>query len=1611
MSRAADSRRTGNARQRRGFASVLVLLGLSALAAPATTAQGPVLDEDCVVSLLNRTAPVDADGIWVLPNVPAGIGQVRLRATCVEDGVTIGGQSDYFTVPADGVIRVDEIHFDGQAPVPERLTLSASTTTLTEPGQVLPLTVVALYPDGTSADVTSAAAGTNYVVSNPAVATLSPDGELTAVASGTVIVSALNEGASGFLRLQVVLSGDSDGDGIPDDVEVALGLDPNDPVDALLDPDDDRLTNGDEVAYGSDPNDPDTDGDGLEDGEEVSITGTSPALFDTDGDGLSDGLEIATGSDPLDPGSYNLAEALASMTLRPGSFVLNTNTVYPGEASVALTLEGTLIDGTTIDLTSPARGTSFSSSDLLVCNFGLDAGVVFAGAEGICTITATNSGFSATAEGLVQEFTPRRVSTLNLPSYGNSVAVEDGWAFVAGGPGGLHVLDVNQPRDPRLVTSLPLAGNANDVVLDDGLAYVAGGVAGVHVVDVSVPATPVLVGSVDTPGDAIALRVVGDLVYVADGTTGLQVVSVTDPALPAILGSWDTPGEANGLAVTEGLAVVSTLDSPLEVIDVSVPSAPVGLSTLTPPTSTFDVEVIGSYAYVATSSDVWVVDLGDPLLPRDGGSFGAGIWMIDLLAVGQDRIFSTERELGGIRMPMFDLRQDPSAPFFAGVLEFFPAGPTLTGNGIHVAVDESFTFMTASDGFLVDSKPGTTGPTRLLIGQHAPLEDLEGQVPQVSIVQPADGDQVAAGVPFEVVVEAVDDVGVVDVDLLVDGEVVTRDVLPPYRFVVDPPPAPESVRISATARDFGANKGESAEIQVHVVEGLGTTTVTGSVETSEGGAVAGASVFTSAGGGGLSASDGTFSILGVPATEPSLLAFAAASESGAELRGHSDVVPVVPGGVTDVGPIVLEPLGLPYPGPRSGCCYPTGSVLAMAVADFDQDGIPDVAAATNGSGGVPVAILPGRGDGSFRPRLEVPGSTDLDDVAAGDLDGDGKSDLVVVGRSSNEVRVHLGQGDGTFGPETLYTALNDPSGVAIGDIDRDLIPDLAVAGATEDVLLFFGNGDGSFDPTPGVVTLERPGRKIRLADFDQDGNLDLVTRLDLTLAFGNGDGTFQAPVKLSPAPSVNADYQVFDHQVGDLDRDGLPDILVVEGTNGPKEVNAFLSRGDGTFDQVFGFYAGGDTRSRSLGLGDLNLDAVLDVVVTEQDFLDDDRFAVALGDGAGGFQEQPGVYAGDGYQGDPTILADLDGDGVTDLLAAGDDGVSVFSGLGDGGFRTYERISPITFRGHLVAADLDLDGLDDLVTQGFESISYFLRNTDGTFGDEVTLPLTHSIADLQSIDVTGDGLGDLVAVGDDTVSVFANSGGGVFSGPQEYPTGSYGVYAVIGADVSGDGFLDLVVTNRTIDAIGVLENDGSGLFGPETTYPTGETPGGLTALDFDNDGDLDLAVTAYTDRSVTLLENTGDGIFSGAGSLPVDPGGGSSGAAPVFVAASDLNADGLPDLVTANSAAARFVSVFLNLGGGEFSGEQRYGAGPRAEKVVVLDVDLDGVEDLLTLNGGSSDVSLLRGLGDGTFLEEQRFATCPEPLDMDLIDFDGDGIDDLVVGALQTSEVDILVHQ
>jgi len=225
-----------NTRHKPGILALVVIM-LAALFLPA---RAMAVGENCTVSVLNRTATVQPNGTWTLRNVPSGLGQVRARMTCVVNGKTISGQSDYFTVSSNGVIDVGDVFFFNEfKEVPNALSITTPTTTLTAIGATAQLTVTATYPSTATADVTAGVKGTTYLSTNPAIATVSADGLVSATGTGKVIITASNEMVLSSVLISVVQANnpDSDGDGLPDAWEIANGLNPNDPVDALKDPD------------------------------------------------------------------------------------------------------------------------------------------------------------------------------------------------------------------------------------------------------------------------------------------------------------------------------------------------------------------------------------------------------------------------------------------------------------------------------------------------------------------------------------------------------------------------------------------------------------------------------------------------------------------------------------------------------------------------------------------------------------------------------------------------------------------------------------------------------------------------------------------------------------------------------------------------------------------------------------------------------------------------------------------------------------------------------------------------------------------------------------------------------------------------------------------------------------------------------------------------------------------------------------------------------------------------------------------------------------------------------------------------------------------------------
>ncbi len=886
-----------------------VAFSIMVLAATADAqAQSTRLNQNCVVGILNRTTQVRADGTWVVPNVPANFGQVRARATCVEGGRTTSGQSNPFVIPPRGGIDVPPIVIGETTPIPSAITITTAPGFLAAPGSTLQLNVVASYGTGPTRNITNASTGTQYTVSNPAIATISPNGLLTAVSSGNVVVQATHEGASGLISVPVNLGGnDADGDGIPDDAELRLGLNPNNPGDALEDPDSDGLNNVGEFRAGTEIRNPDTDGDGILDGEEVvpGVDGflTNPLSVDTDNDGVRDRTEILTGSDPTNAASRNLDRAVTRLEVAPANFSLLVNTVF-GEAFTQLQVTGRLIDNFTIDLTSAARGTNYTSSDLAICNFGGVAGRVFAGQPGNCTITIANGSFRATATGLVRQFAPTALSSLVVPGFANAVDVQGNVAYVAAGAAGLQLVNVTSRTTPILGAVRDTPGNANDVRVAGTFAYVADGSSGLQIYNISDPAAPILAGSFDTPGVAQGVALLGTSAFIADGTSGLQIVNVSNPGAAILAGSLALSGTAKGVAVDplRNLAVVAAGASGIHIVDIANVSAPIRLSTIAVPGGDArDVEISGNTVFVAANTGSLVsFDITNPATPLQRGTTpsATGGQLTDVkvtrgLALGADAQF-------GNRLTVIAVGA-PEAMIPRAVLAF-PNENNFRGTGI--AADATFAYMTATSG---GGENGTTGTSRLFIGQYLSLEDNAGVPPQVSLAAPAAGQTQFEGATLTLRADASDDVAVGSVRFLVNGETVFTDTSEPYEYSFTVPVV-NSLTLGVSATDLGGNVATGANVVVPVAPDP-LTTVSGIVVDGSGVPIVGATVTANGNRTAVTGAAGAFSITGVPTVQGRIIVSATAVVAAQSLSGSSAAFDAVRGGITNVGSFAAVAVG------------------------------------------------------------------------------------------------------------------------------------------------------------------------------------------------------------------------------------------------------------------------------------------------------------------------------------------------------------------------------------------------------------------------------------------------------------------------------------------------------------------------------------------------------------------------------------------------------------------------------------------------------------------------------------------------------------------------------
>ncbi len=536
---------------------------------------------------------------------------------------------------------------------------------------------------------------------------------------------------------------------------------------------------------------------------------------------------------------------------------------------------------------------------------------------------------------------------------------------------------------------------------------------------------------------------------------------------------------------------------------------------------------------------------------------------------------------------------------------------------------------------------------------------------------------------------------------------------------------------------------------------------------------------------------------------------------------------------------------------------------------------------------------------------------------------------------------------------------NGAVSLAVADFNRDGIPDIAALGIS--LSIFLGDGNGFSQPTPDIGL---GGTRIAAADFNGDGAPDLAIAEphNLIVLEGNGDGTFRAPQAFGGG--------IVSLATGDFNGDGRPDIATLTNTG---QVQVFLNTGNSFQPGPLSPPVSSDLESVLVSV-DLNGDGKADVAVAADDF----EIVVLIGDGRGGFAA-PEYYPTNQYYASATLAAaDVNGDGAIDLAYLSvdspqqDPSVHLLLNQGDGTFQPGNAVRVLRDGAALILADVNGDGVPDLLVSGAAVSQVLLGDGSGAFQSNgyYVLGYTRSLAALSVVtaDFNNDGKVDVAAAtgSDDIPSVYVTLGAGnaIFRTAREVlfsenPTG------LATADIDGDGNLDLVISNDVASSPGVavLHGDGTGHFGKPEEYAA-EKPGALALTDVNRDGIRDIAFVAS--NSVGVLPGKENGTFGSAiYSLCARCEG------PLLTG--DFNGDAIPDLLTLEATAGYIVVVILRgRGDGTFDPPMQLNLPASQTQMpdpaisLIADLRNNGILDVL-IGTESGEVFVLFGNGDGTF--------------------------------------------
>ena len=643
------------------------------------------------------------------------------------------------------------------------------------------------------------------------------------------------------------------------------------------------------------------------------------------------------------------------------------------------------------------------------------------------------------------------------------------------------------------------------------------------------------------------------------------------------------------------------------------------------------------------------------------------------------------------------------------------------------------------------------------------------------------------------------------------------------------------------------------------------------------------------------------------------------------------------------------------------------------VGDFNGDGVLDVAVAADcllsGCSSGSITILLGNGDGTFTEKSQyslngVVGEAGT--LAVGDFNGDNALDVAVGiecyngGCSSGSVSIFLGNGDGTLGTPTPYTTVgNIALYPVVGDFNNDGNLDV-IAGSGyapgdnthSSLTVLLGNGKGVFSESVTPLSFSRLSG-LAPADFNSDGNLDLAISTTIAVVQildGNGKGAFQSPV--SVVSSLGYGYT--DRAaiaIADMNGDGFPDLMVsgTDADNFNNGVQIFLNNGGGSFTAGNSYGLGGSELAPFVA-GDFNRDGKVDIVmastISEVGNNSEGTISVLLGNGDGSMQGARVITTTQNLQSNSAITADLNGDGIPDLIQTvlnygGEGAVFVSMGLGNDTYGPPTAVStgsPNSF--WVLAADFNRDGKLDL-----------------------------AVANECSDETCTQG----------GVAILLGNGDGTFQSPTIYSAGAQYSLSIVSGDFNGDGKLDVAVMNQSA-SIGILLGNGDGTL--QTAVVTDTSSGvssnySMAPGDFNADGKTDIALVSQAPTlgtGVVRIYLSGDGGTLTQSGSAVSTGGTAGPSNGMSIAVGDINGDGIPDLVVSNSCDLNgdsscgygSISAFIGGGGGSFgAGITQTVPDGNFYSLLLTDVNGDGILDAIATN--STGVAVFLGKGTGVF--------------------------------------------